>query len=282
MIRLFMELTKFPLSAAVTLSALLAFVLAGGKDIALLLWSVLAVLLLALGVSALNQYQERESDGRMPRTKGRPIPSGRITPNKALTVSVVLIVSASFLVYRELGYTGLLLFLFVPLWYNGLYTHLKRHSAFAAVPGGVLGVIPPAIGWLAAGRSLAEPEFFALALLFFVWQIPHFWLLMAKYQSDYRAAGFPTVIEAFGPVGFRRVLFVWWMLTVFCGLFAVVIFEVQNFAVLMLLSLLVIAAIAAGSRMLFVSLTPSRAGMLFHGINLFLLATVVLLGIDGS
>jgi protoheme IX farnesyltransferase len=281
MIRMFLELTKFRLSAAVTLSAVFAFVLAGGADAAALGWSTLAVLLLALGVSALNQYQEHESDGRMVRTKRRPIPSGRISPGTVLALAAALIVAANLLVYMQLGYLGLLLFLFVPLWYNGVYTHLKRHSAFAVVPGGLLGVIPPAIGWLAAGRSLAELEFLALGLLFFVWQVPHFWLLMAKHDADYRAAGFPTAEEAFGPRGFRRVLFVWWMLTVLCALYAALVFRLNSTAVLLLLSLLAAAATVTGTRMLFGRLTPERAGALFRGINLFLFAAVMLLSVDG-
>jgi protoheme IX farnesyltransferase len=281
MIRLFRELTKFTLSAAVTLSAVFAFVLGEGHDFPALALSTLAVLLLALGVSALNQFQESEHDARMARTKRRPIPSGRITPGGALSLSVALITAAMVLIYRALDYTGLLLFLFVPLWYNGVYTILKRHTAFAVVPGGLLGVIPPAIGWLAAGRSLAEPEFLALGLLFFVWQVPHFWLLSAKYDVDYRAAGFPTAIEAFGPLGFRRVLFVWWMLTVFCSLFAAAVFGVHHSAVLALFFVLAAAAIIAGTRMLVRTLTPERAGTLFKGINLFLLTTVALLSFDG-
>jgi protoheme IX farnesyltransferase len=281
MIRLFMEVTKFRLSAAVTLSAVFAYVLAGGGDAAVLLRSILAVLLLALGVSALNQYQERDTDGRMARTKRRPIPSGRIAPVTVLALAGMLIAAGTLLAYRELGPTGLLLFLFVPFWYNGVYTLLKKHSAFAVVPGGLLGVIPPAIGWLAAGRSLAEPEYLALGLLFFVWQVPHFWLLMARHHADYRAAGFPTALETFGAVGFRRVLFVWWMLTVFCALYAAGIFGVRAPAVLLLLSLLAAAATLAGIRILFRRLTPDRAGALFRGINLFLLGTVILLSADG-
>lgn len=281
MIRLFFELTKFPLSAAVTLSAVFTYVIAGGRDIATLGSSTFAVLLLALGVSALNQYQEWKSDSKMARTKRRPIPSGQIAPGTVLVISLMLIITASFIIFLELGYSGLLLFLFVPLWYNGFYTNLKRRSAFAVVPGGLLGVIPPAIGWLAAGRSLAEPEFFALGLLFFVWQVPHFWLLMTKYDQDYRRAGFPTALEKFGSIGLRRVLFVWWMLTIFCGVFATGIFEVRIPIILLLFGVLDIAAILVGSRMLFWHLSPYRAGILFHGINLFLLGTVILLSIDG-
>lgn len=276
-----MELTKFRLSAAVTLSAVFAFVLGGGEDGQRLGLSTLAVLLLALGVSALNQYQEHENDARMARTKHRPIPSGRINPSAALALAAALIAAAMLLIFGTLGYTGLLLFLFVPLWYNGVYTTLKRHTAFAVVPGGLLGVIPPAIGWLAAGRSLSDPEFLALGLLFFVWQVPHFWLLAAKYDADYRAAGFPTAVEAFGPAGFQRVLFVWWTLTVFCGLFAASVFGMHTAAILLLLALLAAVTVFAGTRILTRGLTPKRAGSLFHGLNFFMLATVVLLSIDG-
>jgi len=280
MIRMMMELTKFRLSAAVTLSAVFGFMLGGGKDLALLGGATLAVLLLALGVSALNQYQERDSDRIMARTKRRPIPSGRIAPADALFFSLALIASGTFLIAAVLGTTGLLLFLFVPLWYNGVYTVLKRHSAFAVVPGGLLGMIPPAVGWLAAGHHLAEPEFLALGLLFFVWQVPHFWLLAAKHDADYRAAGFPTAVETFGVVGFRRVLCVWWMLTVFCSLFTAAIFGVKNAAVLLLLAALAAAAAVAGGRIPFRQLTAQRAGTLFKGINLFLLGTMTLLSID--
>ena len=280
MIRLFLEVTKFYLSLAVTLSAVFAFVLARGENVSILAGSTLAVLLLALGVSALNQYQEYESDSKMARTKRRPIPSGRIAPNTVLTLAGILIVIATLLVYWELGYEGVLLFLFVPLWYNGVYTPLKRYSAFAVIPGGLLGVVPPAIGWLAAGRNLAEPEFLALGLLFFVWQVPHFWLLMLKHHGDYCTAGFPTAIKVFGALGFRRVLFVWWILTVFCALFVVGIFGVHSIILLLLLLTLSMAAVFVGSQILFVHLTPNLAGRLFHGINIFLLATVTLLSID--
>ena len=280
MMGLFLELTKFRLSAAVTLSTLFAFVLAQGSDRVLAAGATLAVLLLALGVSALNQYQEREIDATMARTRGRPIPSGRIDPLTALLVSWSLIGVATWMIYRELGGVGALLFLFVPLWYNGVYTSLKRYSAFAVVPGGLLGVIPPAIGWLAAGRSLADPEFLALGLLFFVWQVPHFWLLMAKHHSDYRAAGFPTAVETFGPAGFRRVLFVWWMLTLLCALFATWVFGVRSSTILLAMIVLAVAAAFAGMRLLFDTLTPERAGALFRGINLLLLGTVMLLSLD--
>jgi protoheme IX farnesyltransferase len=280
MVRLFLELTKFRLSAAVSVSTVVGFILGGGEDSPALGYSTLAVLLLALGVSALNQYQEWEKDMLMERTRERPIPSGCISPTAALLISMLLIVLALWLIYSVLGYTGLLIFLFVPLWYNGLYTSLKRYSAFAVVPGGLLGVIPLAIGWLAAEHSLTEPKFLALGVLFFVWQVPHFWLLAAKYDEEYRAAGFPTAVEVFGPVGFRKVLFVWWMLTVLCAIFASVIFRVQNTVLLLLLVIVLGVMVFTGSKILFEDLTRDRAGAHFKGINIFLSVIMVLLCMD--
>lgn len=279
MISLLMELTKFRLSAAVTLSAVFGFILAKGGDMILLGYSTLAVFILALGVSALNQYQEYRSDSQMIRTMHRPIPSGRISPQSVLYLSMGLITMALLLIFYELGYLGLLLFLFVPLWYNGVYTYLKRYSAFAVVPGGLLGIIPPAIGWLAAGKSLSDPKFFALGLLFFVWQVPHFWLMSAKYADDYRAAGFPTSVETFGIEGFRRVLFVWWTLMVFCSLFLIMMFGVQNLVLIVLFITLALAVVVIGTRILLDNLTPIHAGELFRVINLFLLLTLILLSV---
>lgn len=183
------------------------------------------------------------------------------------------------MVFAVLGYVGLFLFLFVPLWYNGFYTYLKQHSAFAVLPGGLLGVIPPAIGWLSAGHTLIEPEFLALALLFFFWQVPHFWLLMAKHEQEYRVAGFPTAVEVFGLLGFRRVLFVWWMLTIVCGVYATIVFSIDSMYVLALLLVLNLYTVFSGVQILFETLSASKARVLFHKINFFLLATVILLSI---
>lgn len=280
MIRLFLQLTKFPLSLAVTLSAVFGFFLAGGSDKTALALSTLAVLLLALGVSALNQYQERETDGKMARTRHRPLPSGRISPFAALLVSETLIALAMGLAYLKLGWAGLGLFLFVVLWYNGLYTSMKKWSAFAVVPGGVLGAIPPAIGWLAAGGGLDDPRFLALALFYFVWQVPHFWLLALKHHKEYEKAGFPTAVETFGEEGFRRVLFVWWMLTVLCGLFTAGVFGIRSPIILLLLLLAAATAAVGGGSVLSPRFSVARARSYFHGINLFLLGTMVLLSAD--
>jgi protoheme IX farnesyltransferase len=95
------------------------------------------------------------------------------------------------------------------LWYNGFYTWLKKKTAFAVVPGALSGVIPVFMGWSAAGGSLTDRSALLLALFLFIWQIPHFWLLMLKYEDEYRAAGFPVMTDTFSAPQFRNIIMAW-------------------------------------------------------------------------
>jgi protoheme IX farnesyltransferase len=94
-------------------------------------------------------------------------------------------------------------------WYNGFYTPLKRISAFAVVPGSLIGALPPAIGWTAAGGSVADPSVLALAFVFFIWQVPHFWLLVGLHAEGYEEAGYPTLVSLFGRPRLSRLTFTW-------------------------------------------------------------------------
>jgi protoheme IX farnesyltransferase len=86
---------------------------------------------------------------------------------------------------------------------------LKKKTAFAVVPGAVSGVIPVFMGWSAAGGSLADRHALLLAFFLFIWQIPHFWLLMLKYGDEYRLAGFPVMTDIFNSYQFRNIILAW-------------------------------------------------------------------------
>ena len=151
MIKDFFVVTKFILSFAVSLSALFAYIMAKGEVGFDMLLATFSVLLVAMGVSTLNQVQEYKEDGKMQRTKNRPIAAGRMTPQTGIIIAGILIILSFISIYSLLGFTGINIFMFAFIWYNAMYTPLKKKSALAVVPGAILGVIPPAIGWLVAG-----------------------------------------------------------------------------------------------------------------------------------
>lgn len=275
----FFIVTKFVLSFAVSLSALFAYIMAKGEVGFDMLLATLSVLLVAMGVSTLNQVQEYKSDAKMERTKNRPIASGRMSPQTGLIIGVVLIILAMVLIYSLLGLTGVNIFMFAFIWYNVMYTPLKKRSALAVVPGAILGAIPPAIGWLTAGHSLMELEFIALALYFFIWQVPHFWLLVMLFHGDYTDAGYPTVMRLFGQGTLQRLTFVWIIFTIQAGIFLVWVFE--PYAVTMILSILVgIWALFSSLDLLKESFQLKNARSVFWKINAAFLAIIILLSMD--
>jgi protoheme IX farnesyltransferase len=279
MIKDFFILTKFVLSFAVSLSALFAYIMAKGEIGLDMLLATIAVLLVAMGVSALNQVQEYQSDAKMERTKNRPVAAGRMTPRTGLIIGAVLIVLAMVLIYNLLGLTGVNIFMFAFIWYNAMYTPLKKKSALAVVPGAILGVIPPAIGWLTAGHTLMELEFIALALYFFIWQVPHFWLLVMLFHGDYKDGGYPTAMKLFGQASLQRLTFVWLIFTIQAGIFLVWVFEAY-LATKLLAVLVGIWAFISSFELLKESFKLKNARSVFWKINAAFLAIIILLSID--
>jgi protoheme IX farnesyltransferase len=170
---------------------------------------VTAVFVLACGASALNQHSERATDARMLRTRSRPLPSGRIGPRKALIFSVTLLSSGCILLVVEGNTHALALGAFTVVWYNWVYTRLKGKTAFAVLPGGLVGAVPPAIGWVAAGGRLLDPKLLFLCFFFFMWQVPHFWLFLLDHGEEYERAGLPSLTSIFDRDQIVRISFVW-------------------------------------------------------------------------
>ena len=212
-VHLLLDLAKIKISLLATFSTAAGYLLTTGK-ITIQMWvPTAAVFLLACGSCALNQYQEREIDRRMERTKSRPIPSGRINPETALRIAFGLILSGALTLFCGVGNLALALGLFAVLWYNWIYTPLKQKTAFAAVPGALVGAIPPVLGWVAAGGEILDPRIGGLGLFFFIWQIPHFWLLLLEASEDYENAGLPSITRLFSTRQVKRIVFVWLLST---------------------------------------------------------------------
>jgi protoheme IX farnesyltransferase len=109
----------------------------------------------------------------------------------------VALLAAGTVLLGTVSWTAALLGLSAAVVYNGVYTPLKRVTPFAALPGSFIGALPPVVGWVAAGGYLADPTIHVTAFFFFLWQIPHFWLLLLFYERDYSDNGMPSMFDRF-------------------------------------------------------------------------------------
>ncbi|MFQ5510457.1 MAG: protoheme IX farnesyltransferase [Candidatus Krumholzibacteriia bacterium] len=207
---LFLELGKVRISMLATISMITGYILAYGNVSVSLIFLVAGVFLLACGSATVNHLQDQSVDSRMQRTRGRPLPAGRVTRRYAWVVAVVSVCVGCALILAAGNATAALLGLAAIFWYNAVYTPLKRVTAFAAVPGGIVGAIPPVIGWTAGGGAVLDPRILAVAFFFFVWQVPHFWLLLLfTAGKDYERAGMPSLTRIFGLDQLARITFMW-------------------------------------------------------------------------
>jgi len=273
------ELYKPRLAALAALSAAAGYLLAARRADPGVLAPLGGCFLLAAGGCALNQLQEFSRDRRMDRTRGRPLPSGRLSAGQVLTGAVIPVAAGTALLLTA-GWLPAALGLAALAWYNGLYTPLKRRTAFAAVPGAVVGMAPPAIGWAAAPAAAFGPGLAGLMVFLFLWQIPHFWLLLLLHPEDCRRAGLPSPIDRLGQAGLARVSFSWIAATAAAGL-TLPLFGLYRVA--FGLPLLLLAAwLVIGATPILRAATPARAVVQrsIYQINLFALATIVLVVVE--
>ena len=219
-LRLLLQLSKARITFAVTFSVSTGYVVFAGRFDAGLLWPALGTFLLACGSATLNHVQEWRTDARMERTRERPIPAGRITPSGALMLAGLFLLLGINVLAQVPNHTltVVLLGAFAVVYYNGIYWALKRITAFAVVPGALIGAVPPVIGWAAAGGWWWDRSILEIGAFFFIWQIPHFWLLVRLYGEQYAEAGLPTPITLVAPKQFQRITVNWVVLTAFFGL----------------------------------------------------------------
>jgi len=208
------DLCKVKITFFVALTTALGFILGSFMINADIIYPVIGIFLLACGASALNQWQEADSDKLMERTKSRPIPAGLISKRNALLVSLAIILLGSLIVYFGSNIECLIVGLVTLFWYNGIYTPLKKMSAFAIIPGSVVGALPPVAGWVASGADISSPGIWLVALYMFLWQIPHFWILVMIYGEDYEKGGYPTLKSKFSTEQLKRITFFWILPTV--------------------------------------------------------------------
>ena len=186
----FVALTKPRITVMVLLTAATGFLLGarGGSHPSTLLLTMLGTGLVAGGASALNQLFERSRDALMKRTANRPLPSGRVSPTEAAVFGTAIAVAGLALLAVFANLTAAAVALSTLVLYVFVYTPLKPLTTLNTAIGAVPGALPPVIGWAAATGRLGV-EAWALFLIVFLWQFPHFLAIAWIYREDYARGG---------------------------------------------------------------------------------------------
>lgn len=188
--RSYYELWKPRLSFLVAFSCVFGYALASPT----IHWGTLAMLFLGgflvSGASiVVNQIIERDLDKLMSRTQHRPLPTGRVSVNEAITFAMLsLAIGVSILLLYTNLFTTILSIVSMVL-YSFAYTPLKRVGPIAVFVGAIPGALPPLLGWIAATGSISHEAMIIFGIQF-IWQFPHFWAIAWVADEDYKKAGF--------------------------------------------------------------------------------------------
>jgi len=201
------ELAKPRITFLVVVTAAVGYAVAPGPfDPSVFVALVIGTALLSGGASALNQVWEREADARMERTRNRPIPAGRISPADGRTFGLV-VCAAGLALLAAAHPLAAVLGVVAAASYVLAYTPLKRRTSLCTVVGAIPGALPPVMGW-AACRGEIGPGAWALFVLMFLWQLPHFLAIGWIFREDYARGGFPmlTVTDRDGTSTARQMI----------------------------------------------------------------------------
>jgi protoheme IX farnesyltransferase len=188
--RNYIELTKPRITILILICAAVGFAFgtAGPTRIATLVHTLLGTALMASGTAALNQWYEAAGDSKMRRTRMRPIPARRIPRERALCFGLFLSVAGFVDLWLGTNRLAALLGLFTLVSYLLIYTPMKQRSPVCTTLGAIPGAMPPLIGFAAASGTSTR-EAWALFLILFAWQFPHFYSIAWLYREDYARAG---------------------------------------------------------------------------------------------
>jgi protoheme IX farnesyltransferase len=174
-----------------------------------------AILCIAVGAGAsgaLNMWYDADIDAKMRRTRGRPVPAGRVQGADAAGLGVVLALFSVMLMGMALNWLAAGLLAFTIVFYALVYTvWLKRSTTQNIVIGGLAGALPPVIGWAAAAGE-APLNAWLLCAIIFMWTPPHFWALSLYTTEDYARVGVPMLPVVKGAAATRRQILIYSLL----------------------------------------------------------------------
>lgn len=273
-------LAKVPLCLLIGCSTIFGYILANPVIGRRPFFLGVGIFVIATGAATLNSLQEHGLDGRLGRTKNRPLPKGLITRAQAWRQALVLL-SIGFLILIAAcdDLLPVLIALFSLFLYNAVYTPLKKKTILAIIPGAICGALPPYIGWIGGGGEVAGYTGILLIVLFVLWQVPHYWLVLLTFKEDYEKSDIPNFLKQYGEKSLKKFLVSW------IGAFATIMlmFSVLPFQLWPLSRFLIFFNVGLLLSAFFYSLVIQRTcnyRILFIIFNLALLFHMVILSIS--
>ncbi len=209
---------KFTLSFTVVFTCVICYQIAP-NIVVFDWWNILILTFAGLCITgsanAINQAVEKDTDAQMKRTANRPVASGRMSQQNAYAFAIIAgIVGVGLMAYQFNTLSAVLSALSLFL-YAFIYTPLKKINSIAVLVGAFPGAIPCLIGWVAAtnefspiatfivdGKTYSNAGGYALFLIQFLWQFPHFWAIAWVSHTDYSKVGFKLLPADKGPTKF--------------------------------------------------------------------------------
>ena len=201
----FLALLKPRVMSLVCFTALAGMAVApGGLHPVIAFTALLCIAIGAGAAGAINMWYDRDIDVLMSRTRDRPIPAGRMSPDAALGFGITLAVASVAVMGLAVNHLAAALLALTIGFYVLVYTlWLKRRTPLNIVIGGAAGALPPVIGWAAVSGEVTLLPILMFAIIF-VWTPPHFWALALLRRDDYAAAGVPMLPVVAGAAATRR------------------------------------------------------------------------------
>jgi len=193
--RHYLALTKPKVVALIVFTAVVGTLLAtpGLPPLDALVWGNLGIAAASACAATLNHVLDQRIDAQMTRTRGRPLPRGRLSEGQALVFAALLgFASMAILAFLVNLLTAALTFISL-IGYAVIYTvWLKRATSQNIVIGGAAGAAPPVLGWTAVTNHV-DANALLLFLIIFVWTPPHFWALAIARRDEYARVGIPML-----------------------------------------------------------------------------------------
>ncbi|HUP65026.1 MAG TPA: heme o synthase [Thermoanaerobaculia bacterium] len=272
----YLELSKARIVLMVLVTTAAGYLVAASSlDPGMLFHLLAGTALVAGGTNALNQWWERGLDGRMARTRNRPLPSGRMTSRVALAFSVgISVAGIAYLAILVNPLASLLSFATLAS-YLFVYTPMKTRSTLCTLVGAAPGAVPPMIGY-AAATGVIDARSWSLFALMFAWQLPHFLALSWIYREDYARGGFRMLSvedESGAAVGRQAVA---WSLALLVASTVPVWLGLAGLAYALAAGVAGFALLGSAARFAF-RMSAGTARTLFMGSNVYLIVVMVAL-----